>query len=187
MHDIIDTPRVNGLDLGALADTVAAITADPSQAQVAFRVRTHWAGQTRSETMVEGYALGGQDIARSFRIVADEPIELLGGNSAPNPQELLMAAVNACMMVGYVANAALRGVTLESCEIATEGSLDLRGFLGLSDAVPPGYEVLRYTVTMRGDGTPEQYREIHEAVQKTSPNYFNITRPVRMEGALRHD
>jgi uncharacterized OsmC-like protein len=187
MHDVIDTPRVNGLDLGALADTVKAVEADPAKAQVAFRVQTRWAGQTRSETMVEGYTLGGEEIARSFRIIADEPFELLGNNSAPNPQELLMAAVNACMMVGYVANAALRGVTLEACEIATEGALDLRGFLGLSDTVPAGYEELRYTVTMRGDGTPEQYREIHEAVLKTSPNHFNITRPVRMVGALRHD
>ena len=38
--------------------------------------------------------------------------ELLGQNSAPNPQELLMTALNACITVGYVAGAAVKGVTL---------------------------------------------------------------------------
>ncbi|MGC7358423.1 OsmC family protein, partial [Mycobacteroides abscessus subsp. massiliense] len=62
---------------------------------------------------------------------ADEPPELLGGNTAPNPQELLMAALNACMSVGYAAVAATMGVTVRSLEIETTGELDLRGFLGL--------------------------------------------------------
>ena len=51
-----------------------------------------------------------------------------------------MAAFNACITVGYVAGAALKGIKLESLEIRTKGQLDLRGFLGLDDTVPPGYE-----------------------------------------------
>ena len=50
-----------------------------------------------------------------------------------------MAAFNACITVGYVAGAAIRGITLDSLEIRTRGKLDLRGFLGLSDEVPAGY------------------------------------------------
>ena len=37
-----------------------------------------------------------------------------------------MAAVNACMTVGYVAGAALKGITLTKLEIRTKGTLDLR-------------------------------------------------------------
>src|SRR5690606_9791294 len=139
-------------------------------------------GQTRSESTVEGYVIGGQPVARRFTIAADEPHELLGTNSAPNPQELLMSAVNACMMVGYVAQAAVRGVTLESCTIETDGQLDLRGFLGLDDQVPPGYRRINYTVSLQGDGTREQYEDIHRAVMATSPNYFNMARPIEMNG-----
>ena len=51
-----------------------------------------------------------------------------------------MAAFNACITVGYVAGAALKGINLENLEIRTRGQLDLRGFLGLSDQVAPGYE-----------------------------------------------
>src|SRR5215208_4186982 len=176
--------RVNGLDLAALGEVVDAIEKDASQAIVGFDVTTRWTGQTRSETTVDGFTMGGERVTRTHKIIADEPCELLGGDSAPNPQELLMAAFNACITVGYVAGAALKGVTLESLEIRTRGELDLRGFLGLSDAVPPGYESIAYDVRIKGDGSPEQFEEIHQTVMKTSPNYFNISRPIRVNGTL---
>lgn len=176
--------RVNGLDLAALAEEVEAIEKDPAEAIVAFNVATRWTGGCRSEATVDGYTLGGERYQRSHKIVADEPCELLGGDSAANPQELLMAAVNACMMVGYVAGASLKGINLESVEIRTRGQLDLRGFLGLDDSVPPGYEAIDYDVTIKGDGTAEQFEEIHQTVMKTSPNYFNMNRPIRMNGSL---
>ena len=96
-----------------------------------------------------------------------------------------MAAFNACITVGYVAGAALKGITLDSLEIATRGELDLRGFLGLSDAVPPGYENVDYEVRIKGDGSAADFEEIHQTVMKTSPNYFNMSRPIKMNGTLR--
>ena len=95
-----------------------------------------------------------------------------------------MTAFNACIMVGYVAGAAVMGVRLEKVEIETSGELDLRGFLGIDPSVPPGYEAIRYTVRMKGDASEAQFREIHDNVLKTSPNYFNIARPIRIDAHL---
>ena len=184
MNDVMTHNVVNGLDLDALGATVQAIAEDPVLGQVRFSVRTRWDGQTRSTSQVKGYALGGEQIAREFEIAADEPLELLGTNTAPNPQELLMAALNACMTVGYVAGASMQGITLERLEIETTGQLDLRGFLGLDPSISPGYEELDYHVRIAGNGTPEQFEEIHRAVMATSPNYFNLARPIRMNGTL---
>jgi uncharacterized OsmC-like protein len=128
--------------------------------------------------------MGGERIARSHKIVADEPCQLLGQDSAPNPQELLMAAFNACITVGYVAGAALKGITLETLEIRTTGELDLRGFLGLSDTVAPGYEAIDYEVRIKGDGSAADFEEIHQNVIKTSPNYFNVSRPIKLNAKL---
>jgi len=185
MLDTVQHNVVNGLDLTALGQAVEAIEGDAKQAIVGFDVVTRWKGQTRSETTVDGFTLAGERISRSHTIVADEPFELLGADSAPNPQELLMAAFNACITVGYVAGASLKGINLESLEIKTRGELDLRGFLGISDAVAPGYENIDYVVTIKGDGTPEDFEEIHQTVMKTSPNYFNMSRPIKMNGSLR--
>jgi uncharacterized OsmC-like protein len=184
MLDTTTRPPVNGLDVAALEETVAAVAADPARGQVAFRVKTEWKGQTKSESTVDSYTLGGDVIPRSFTIVADEPHELLGTNAAPNPQELLMSAVNACMMVGYVAQASVRGIALDACRIETEGELDLRGFLGIDETVPAGYRRISYTVFLEGDGTREQFEEIHQAVMSTSPNYFNMAQPIQMVGRL---
>jgi uncharacterized OsmC-like protein len=176
--------RVNGLDLDALGDAMREIEADPAKGKVGFQVKSAWMGQTRSRATVDSYMMGGEKICRRFAIDIDEPLELLGENSAPNPQEMLMAAFNACIMVGYVAGAAVNGIRLESVEIETSGELDLRGFLGLDASVPPGYERISYVVRIKGDGTPEQFREIHETVMRTSPNYFNISRPVSIDAKL---
>ena len=176
--------RVNGLDLAALGETVEAIEQDAKKAIVGFDVTTRWTGQTRSETTVDGYTLGGERLTRTHKIIADEPCELLGGDSAPNPQELLMAAFNACITVGYVAGASLEGITLDSLEIRTRGELDLRGFLGLSEDVVPGYEEIEYEVRIKGDGSREQYEAIHQNVLKTSPTYFNVSRPIRVNATL---
>ncbi len=176
--------RVNGLDVDALRATIGEIERDPAKGIVEFRVKSQWKGQTRSETAVESYTIGGQVVHRPFTVVVDEPFELLGENTAPNPQEMLMTALNACVMVGYVAGAASQGITLEKLEIETKGQLDLRGFLSIDPEVRPGYESIQYTVRIKGNGTPEQFHEIHETVMRTSPNYFNVSQPIRLDADL---
>lgn len=178
------TKPINGIDVDALMQVVREVEADPKKGMVEFRVTSNWAGQTKSQSKVESYKIGGERIARKFTMMVDEPLELLGQNSAPNPQEYLMTALNACIMVGYVAGAAVRGITLDKVEIESSGMLDLRGFLGIDAAVKPGYDKVSTVVRLKGNGTAEQFREIHETVMKTSPNYFNVSRPVPIDSKL---
>lgn len=184
MTDTMTRNIINDIDVDALGAIAAEVAADPSKAAARFGVTTRWAGQTRSESRVHAIALGGERIERRFTIVADEPEQLLGTDTAPNPQELLLSALNACMTVGYVAGAAVRGITLDHLEIETSGELDLRGFLDIGDAIAPGYPAIRFTVRIGGNGTPEQFAEIHRGVLATSPNYDNIARAIRMDGTL---
>jgi len=173
---------VNDIDLDALQELVAEAEKNPS---LGFEVTTRWGGQFRSESKVGPIRMGNGDlVVRDHVIKADEPEEILGSNEAPNPQELLMAALNACMTVGYVAGASKRGIRLDKLEMETKGTLDLRGFFDLDDAVAPGYPALQYVVRIAGDGTPEQFDEIHAEVQATSPNYDNLARAIRMEAKL---
>jgi uncharacterized OsmC-like protein len=147
---------------------------------VKFSVNSTWQGKTKSQTAITAYQLGGETITKDFTLDIDEPHELLGDNTAPNPQEVLMAALNACMTVGYVVGAATKGITLEKLEIKTEGELDLRGFLGIDKQIKPGYDEIYYTVTIKGNGTEEQYCDIHDTVMKTSPNFWNISNPITL-------
>jgi uncharacterized OsmC-like protein len=107
-----------------------------------------------------------------------------GSNDFANPQEHLIAALNACMTVGYVAQCAVRGIELESLMIETDGEIDLRGFLGIDPNVARGYEQLSTTVRIKGSGTREQFAEVHEAVMATSPNFYNMSQPIALKPAL---
>ena len=120
--------------------------------------------------------------ARSRQI--DEPHELAGTNQFANPQEYLMSALNACMMVGYVATAALLGIHLTKLEVRTQGDIDLRGLFDIDPSVKNGYDSMQQTVHIAGDATPEQFAELHEAVLRTSVNYFNITQAVPVHSKM---
>jgi uncharacterized OsmC-like protein len=172
---------INGIDAGALRETIAAVTADPALGMTRWRVANQWKGGTRSDGRVEGYEIGGKQVAKDFTIPIDEPFELCGSNQFPNPQEVLLAAFNACIMVGYVAVCSLEGIAIRSLRIETEGDIDLRGFLGIDPSVAPGYESLRYTVYLEADAGPEQLQKVHEVVCATAPNRHNLGRPVALE------
>ncbi len=178
------TNTLNGIDLDGLQELIASCKADPANAQTHWRVTTRWMGGTVTQTQVDDYLFAGRRIEKDFVLRTDEPCELGGTNTLPNPQETLMAAMNACMTVGYAAVATVMGVKLESVEIQTRGDIDLRGFLGIDPDVKPGYDSIRYTVRIKGDGTREQFEKMHEVVCKTSPNRFNIANPIRLDAEL---
>jgi uncharacterized OsmC-like protein len=175
---------VNGINVADLIALIEGVRRDPTKGKTNWRVTTSWQGQARSRAEIESYEIGGKTVPRRFSFDMDEPRELGGSNSFANPQDHLIAALNACMTVGYVAQCAVRGITLERLTIETDGKIDLRGFLGIDPAMPPGYENLNYTVRIKGNGTAAQFAEIHQAVMATSPNFYNISRPVTLKPSL---
>lgn len=177
-------PRFNGLDTEALAQSVATLTENPALAQVTFRARTSWQGGLRSRTDIESYDLGGERLVRRHQIQTDEPVELLGDNTAPNPQDLILAALASCMTVGFVANATALGVRIDQLEIQTQCAFDLRGALGIDPNVPAGAQRIQYTVRVKGSGTRAQYEEILAAVTRVSPNYYHLKNPIQLESTL---
>lgn len=171
---------LNGINVPALQGFAQSIKDDESKRHARFNVKTKWQHQTRSVATVSRYHLSGKDHPRHFEIAADEPLELLGENTAPNPQELLMAALNACLSVGYAVNASVMGITIHSLEIETDGELDLRGFLGLDENVNPGYDEVTFVVRIHTDAATEKVEELHRVATKTSVNLANFSKAIRM-------
>ncbi len=168
---------LNGFNVDDIASLVESAKRNP---QASFEISTKWTGQGKSTSHVSGHSLFGKRHHRNFNILADEPYELLGENSAPNPQDLLIAGLNACMVVGYAVGAAAMGIKLDKLEIVSEGELDLRGLFALDPSVKAGYEEIQYTVRIQADAPKEKLEELHSNVQKTSPNFSNFATPIRM-------
>ena len=175
---------VNGIDVAVLKQAIAGIEANSDAGQTRWTVKSRWQGGARTDHFVDGFDIGGQKVDRQFQIQIDEPSELCGTNQHANPQEYLLAATNACMMVGYATVAAVMGVTLTKLELEITGDIDLRGFLDIDPRVARGYERLHYTVRLAGDGTQDQFEKLHEVVQRTSPNYYNIANPIELTSDL---
>lgn len=175
---------LNGIDVAEANALIEAVQNDPREGLTQWKVTSVWEGRAHMRAHVESFNIGSKTVKRPFTIDIDEPAELGGGNAYASPQEHLIAALNACMMVGYVELCALQGIALEKLEIETEGDIDLRGLFGLDKSVPAGYKSLSYTVKIKGDATREQFAKIHEAVIATSPNYYNLSHPVTLKPAL---
>lgn len=176
--------RINGIDTGQLFATIDAVKADATKARCAFSATTRWKHGTVSDCEVSRYELGGEVIPQSYTMRVDEPAALLGTDQAPNPQMMLFAAINSCVLNTFVVNAAARGIHLESVEMDIQGELDLRGFLGIDENVNPGYEELRIVCRARGDGTREQLQQCLDAGTRYSPNFQSMSRPVRVKYEL---
>jgi uncharacterized OsmC-like protein len=163
----------NGIDVQALLATIDAIKADPGLARFTFRAGTTWEDGTHSTARIGAFLhANAEDDSRAapFELDGDEPPVLLGRNLGANAVELLLASLGFCYSVGYVANAAARGIVLEQMEYELEGDIDVRNFLGISDEERPGFTEIRARARVKAPGASKaELEELCTYVQETSP------------------
>jgi uncharacterized OsmC-like protein len=183
LKSVSETTTVNGFDVATIQEVAQVLIEDPSKALVEFRVRSSWLDGAAAEHRVESFELGGASIPRKFTFRSDEPREFLGSDSAPNPQEYLFAALNACMLYTYAIKAAVMGITALRIAVDTRGKLDLRGAMGLAP-VPAGCESLACTVRIKANATSDQLEALHQEVLKTSPNVYHLVKSIQLAPTL---
>lgn len=175
----------NGVNVDQLTETTDAISDDPDAGQFRFYAETEWKDALKCVTSIDEFDQAGERIrTQEFHVEGDEPEQILGERTAPNAVELLLAALGSCLNVGYAANAAAMGIKLNELRFEMEGDVDLRGFLGISDAVRAGYDDITCTTYIDADASEEELAELRERVEATSPLLDNITNEVPLETEL---
>lgn len=156
-----ETMTANGIDVQALVETSKAIADD----------FTHADSEDQSR-------------AAAFFLHGDEPPVLLGANRGPNAVELLLQGLAFCYAVGFVANAAAKGIEITHLDYEAEGDLDVRRFLGL-DGQRAGFTAIRARARVSSpNATLEQLEELCRYVQETSPVRDSLVNPVPVETTL---
>jgi uncharacterized OsmC-like protein len=122
---------------------------------------------------------------RGFGVHMDEPTQLGGEDSGPNPVEAVLAALGSCQAIVYRAYASALGLRLDRVEVDARGKLDLRGFLGLA-AVPPGYDDVSFHVRIESPEPLEKIQELARLVDEHCPVLDILRRPVRSVGTVEH-
>jgi uncharacterized OsmC-like protein len=179
--------QLNGVNLDQLIGTVKAIQETPELARFQFRAHNQWLNGGHSRTEIKGfYGANSEDVSRMepFILEGDEPPVLLGANQGPNAVEAVLHALASCLAVGFVYNAAVKGISVESLEFDLEGDLDLHAFLGLSDQVRPGYDHIEIKYRVKADAPREKIVELFDYVQKTSPVLDIVRNPVPVKVSL---
>ncbi|WP_020677956.1 OsmC family protein [Geopsychrobacter electrodiphilus] len=157
----------------AITQLIDTIDKKPQVATSVFRASAF------SET--DSFAVRSQ--IRGFTTTIDEPLELGGTDTGPNPVEMLLAALGGCQEIVYRAYAAVMGLEIERIEVHAKGYLDLRGLLNLAD-VPSGFSQISFTAKIISDEPEEKLHQLAKMVEKHCPVMDSLMREVAVTGKV---
>ena len=93
----------------------------------------------------------------------------LGDDRGANPVEYLLVGLAGCVTTTLVYHAAARGVKITQVDARLDGDIDIRGLLGMSDEVRPGYKSIRLKLRVKGDASKEELQELVRIAERLSP------------------
>lgn len=154
----------------------AALGADPTQASAVFEA------QTRLGDGVDSVAT-----IRQFSVAIDEPKGLGGQDTAPNPVELILAALGSCQEITYRLYADALGIPLNGVSVKLSGSVDLRGFFNVDDTVRPGYQGIEAEVALDSPASDDELQRLKDIVDQHCPVLDILRNPTPVRLSLRRD
>ncbi|HDC4777428.1 TPA: OsmC family protein [Enterobacter kobei] len=146
---------------------------------------TSWQGGMASRTLCQSFSADNAPPALQSHVIdSDEPVSLGGEGLAPDPQELMLAAFNACMMAAFIQEARNEGLALTHLEIHTDGHLP-KGIPASGDKrADDASGTLQYVIHVSGDGTVHQFNGVHQRVINASLNRWLLAQNMLIEGDL---
>jgi len=145
-------PIVNGVNTEDVVSLATMISEDEEYGKFTFRASNQWINGARSRSSIQGFFAGSKENAdrkEALYVDADQPMFLGGENTAPNPVEHLLHALDSCLTVTLVYHAAVQGIHLEAVETSSEGDMNARGFFGISDKIKKGYKKIRVNMRVK--------------------------------------
>lgn len=153
---------MNGVDVPTLVATLGVVDGQRDLAKFTFRANGAWLSGTHSRATMGAFdGAGGTHMhATAYAVEGDHPSVLCGGDKAPAPVELLLAALSACITAGIGNIASIRQVKLESVETTIEGDIDLQGIFGMDEGGRNGFSGIRATFRIKGDAPADVLEKI---------------------------
>jgi len=156
----------------AIDRNVKAVTLRPSVGQGTAKTKA---------TLKAGLAVDVEE--GPYRLTVGMHEKYGGTNAGPNPGVFGRASLASCLAIGYGMWAARLGVPIDSLEVVVEADYDVRGELGVSDDVHPGYLEMRYVVHVTSPAPRADVERMLATAEKCSSYVDNFARavPVRRD------
>jgi uncharacterized OsmC-like protein len=108
----------------------------------------------------------------------DEPLQLGGSDEAPNPFEMLLAALCGCMSAGIATQASFSDADITSIEVETTADVNILGLLGINSE-PAVCSNIHYQVTVDGPDA-DKLVAAKEEFDSKSAVVANLRHPVNV-------
>jgi uncharacterized OsmC-like protein len=135
------------------------------------RPETAQGGSTTRCVLKEGLLCEVQN--GDWRLLVDQPLEMGGDNTAPDPGVYGRASLSACLTQGYVQILAQEGITPTRLEVEVSGRMDARASVGLEGG-PSGYQGIAYKVVIEADAPRETIEALLKESERRSPWLYNF-------------
>lgn len=120
-----------------------------------------------------------------WKFSADMPAKAGGEETAPTPGALGRGALASCYAMSIVAWAARRQIPIESVQVEVQADFDARGELGMDDSIPPGYQEVRYVISVDSPAPADEVAELIEVADRYSPYVDVFARGQSMKRVVR--
>jgi len=120
-----------------------------------------------------------------WTLTADMPAKAGGEDSAPTPGTLGRSALASCLAIGITMWAARMEIFIEALEVEVQADFDARGELGVDDQVHPGYQEVRYVVSIDSPASEQVLAELIDTAERHSPYLDVYSRGQTMARVLR--
>jgi uncharacterized OsmC-like protein len=172
----------NGVNVQALLDAREVLRGAPEAAKFAWRASCKWMNGTHSKANVQGFFGLGQEQSHKTETSfdADHPEIFASEDNGITPIEYVLVGLASCLTAGVAAVAQNRGIQLRSVESKLEGTMDIRGILGIDSDVRNGYDNIKVTFKIDADASKQDIEALVAQSQKRSAVYDVITNPVNV-------
>jgi uncharacterized OsmC-like protein len=175
-------PVDNGVNVEALLGAREALAQAPEAARFQWRASCEWQNGTHSRNTVEGFfGLGEEQHHRttsSFSV--DHPEVFASEDHGPTPVEYVLVGLAGCLTAGVAAVAQNREVQLHKVSATIEGSMDVRGILGMDPDVRNGFSGITVTYDIDADASRADIEAIVAHSQKRSAVFDIVTNPTEV-------
>jgi len=120
-----------------------------------YKAQTKWLEGTKAETKI-----------REFKVIVDEPLELKGTNTAPNPVELLLTALGGCVALTYHGYAKRFEVDIEYLIVSLEGDMIPGGWVDKAGRERRSFKQIRYEVQIKTKAMEEKVLQLQKLVEE---------------------
>lgn len=150
-----------------------------------YELVTTWHGGMASQTCSRASISGAADTVPQLHLIdSDEPVTLGGEGFSPTPQELMLAAFNACMIAIFAMEARRENIALQRLEVQTCCDLITNLLSPQANDAESSHGRIQYVFHVSGSGTIYQFEQIHRKVINASLNWWILAQNLTVEGDL---